>query len=187
MVEEADKLSKIHKNIVIKLPMTLEGLKATKILSQKGIKTNVTLIFSATQALLAARAGATYVSPFVGRLDDKQENGMDVVANILQMYKGLGDGHVNVLTASTRTIEHIQYALKLGSQVITIPGKLYKEWKEKGFSLPDENFLYDVPGLVEIPYQEINIENEWSSFDIHHELTDAGLTRFWDDLSQVVE
>ena len=86
MVEEADKLSKIHKNIVIKLPMTLEGLKATKILSQKGIKTNVTLIFSATQALLAARAGATYVSPFVGRLDDIGQDGLSLIEEIVDIF-----------------------------------------------------------------------------------------------------
>ena len=83
MVKEAEKLSQIHKNIVIKLPMTSEGLKATKILSSRGIKTNVTLIFSSTQALLAARAGATYVSPFVGRLDDIGQNGLELIEESL--------------------------------------------------------------------------------------------------------
>ena len=87
MVKEAEKLSQIHKNIVIKLPMTVEGLKATKILSSRGIKTNVTLIFSSTQALLAARAGATYVSPFVGRLDDIGQNGLDLIEEIVDIFK----------------------------------------------------------------------------------------------------
>ena len=86
MVAEAKELAKIHENIVIKIPMTLEGLKATKQLTDLGIKTNVTLIFSATQALLAARAGATYVSPFVGRLDDISDSGIDLVADIAEIF-----------------------------------------------------------------------------------------------------
>lgn len=178
-------------NAVIKFPCTQEGLKAIEVFCQEG-PVNVTLVFSQAQA--AAVYAATkyrehdiYVSPFVGRLDDKGENGMDVIANITQMYKGLGDGHVQVLTASTRTIKHIQYALKLGSDVITIPHKLYAQWKEAGFQLPSDDFVYDVPELTDIPYQELNLENEWSSFDIHHELTDAGLSRFWSDWSAVVE
>lgn len=178
-------------NAVIKFPCTLEGLKAIEVFCQEG-PVNVTLVFSQAQA--AAVYAATkyrthdiYVSPFVGRLDDKQQNGMDVIANILQMYKGLGDGHVKVLTASTRTVKHVQYALKLGSHVITIPQKLYVEWKETGFALPQEDFVYDVPGLAEIPYQELNLDNEWNSFDIHHELTESGVSRFWSDWSAVVE
>lgn len=102
MVEEADKLSKIHKNIVIKLPMTLEGLKATKILSQKGIKTNVTLIFSATQALLAARAGATYVSPFVGRLDDIGQDGLSLIEEIVDIFN-VNAIETEIIVASVRT------------------------------------------------------------------------------------
>lgn len=86
MIKEAEKLSQIHKNIVIKLPMTSEGLKATKILSIRGIKTNVTLIFSSIQALLAARAGATYVSPFVGRLDDIGQNGLGLIEEISDIF-----------------------------------------------------------------------------------------------------
>jgi transaldolase len=178
-------------NAVIKFPCTVVGLKAIEEFCKEG-PVNVTLVFSQAQA--AAVYAATkyrnhpiYVSPFVGRLDDKQENGMDVIANIVQMYKGLGDGHVQVLTASTRTVKHVQYALKLGSDVITIPSKLYMEWKETGFALPQEDFVYDVPGLTEIPYQELNLDNEWTSFDVHHELTDSGIQRFWSDWSAVVE
>ena len=101
MVKEAKELSKIHKNIVIKIPMTLEGLKATKQLSALGIKTNVTLIFSATQALLAARAGATYVSPFVGRLNDISDNGIDLVADIAEIF-AIHDIKTEIISASIR-------------------------------------------------------------------------------------
>lgn len=177
-------------NAVIKFPCVTEGLKAIETFCQEG-PVNVTLVFSQAQA--AAVYSATryhthdvYLSPFVGRIDDKGQNGMDVVSNIIEMYKGLGDGHVNVLTASTRTVDHIQYALKLGSHVITIPAKLYNEWKEKEFALPDENYLYDAGGLIELPYQEMTLDKEWTEYDIHHELTETGLKKFWEDWSLVV-
>ena len=123
MVEEADKLSKIHKNIVIKLPMTLEGLKATKILSQKGIKTNVTLIFSATQALLAARAGATYVSPFLGRLYDISTNGMDLIRTVAEMFDIHGI-ETEIIAASVRHPMHVTDAALAGAHIATVPAKL---------------------------------------------------------------
>lgn len=178
-------------NAVIKFPCTQEGLKAIEVFCQEG-PVNVTLVFSQSQGAAVYTATRyhtheVYISPFVGRLDDIGQNGMDVVANLLEMYKGMGDGHVNVLTASTRSVEHIQYALKLGSQVITIPAKAYTAWKEAGFARPDENFLYDQPGLTEIPYQELSLDNNWTEYDIHHELTEKGLARFWSDWSEAVE
>ena len=123
MVEEADKLSKIHKNIVIKLPMTLEGLKATKILSQKGIKTNVTLIFSATQALLAARAGATYVSPFVGRLDDIGQDGLSLIEEIVDIFN-VNAIETEIIVASVRNPIHVSQAARLGADIATVPYKV---------------------------------------------------------------
>ena len=146
MVEEADKLSKIHKNIVIKLPMTLEGLKATKILSQKGIKTNVTLIFSATQALLAARAGATYVSPFVGRLDDIGQNGMDLIAEVVEIFN-TNNIETQIIVASVRNPIHVSQAATLGADIATVPLKVIKQMTkhpltDKGI----ENFLKDWEG-----------------------------------------
>lgn len=120
MVKEALELAKIHQNIVIKLPMTLEGLKATKILSSKGIKTNVTLIFSATQALLAARAGATYVSPFLGRLDDIGSNGMILIQDIVEIF----NTHklpTEIIAASIRNPIHVIEAAKAGAHIATIP------------------------------------------------------------------
>lgn len=120
MVPEAEKLSKLHKNIVIKVPMTAEGLKATKALSKKGIKTNVTLVFQPIQALLAAKAGATYVSPFVGRLDDISHIGMDLVRTICQIYKNYGF-KTEVIVASVRNPNHVIEAALAGAHVCTIP------------------------------------------------------------------
>lgn len=176
---------------VIKYPCTTEGLKAVEVMCQEG-PVNITLVFSQEQA--AAIYAATkyhnydcYVSPFVGRLDDRGEKGMDVVANILEMYHKLGDGHVKVLTASTRNIGHLHYALWLKSDVMTIPFKLFTEWEAANFSTPPKEFFYDVPGLTEIPYRELTLENEWQKYDISHPLTTAGLAKFWEDWSSVVE
>ncbi len=120
MVKEAEELVKIHKNIVIKLPMTVEGLKATKILSSKGIKTNVTLIFSAAQALLAARAGATYVSPFLGRLDDIGMEGMSLIEEIVDIFEIHGI-ETEIIAASTRSPIHVTKAARAGAHIATVP------------------------------------------------------------------
>ncbi len=120
MVKEAEELAKIHENIVIKIPMTEDGLRAVKRLSSAGIKTNVTLIFSANQALLAAKAGATYVSPFVGRLDDISHTGMDLVSDIQDIYENyLFD--TEVIVASIRNPLHVLDAAKIGADIATIP------------------------------------------------------------------
>ena len=146
MVEEADKLSKIHENIVIKLPMTLEGLKATKILSQKGIKTNVTLIFSATQALLAARAGATYVSPSVGRLDDIGQDGLSLIEEIVDIFN-VNAIETQIIVASVRNPIHVAQAARMGADIATVPYKVITQMTkhpltDKGI----ENFLKDWEG-----------------------------------------
>lgn len=120
MVEEALELVKIHQNIVIKIPMCEEGLKATKILTAKGIKTNVTLIFSAPQALLAARAGATFVSPFLGRLDDIGQNGMDLINDIVQIFE-IHQIQTEIIAASIRNPIHVVEAAKAGAHIATIP------------------------------------------------------------------
>jgi transaldolase len=120
MVKEAEFLSKIHENIVVKIPMIEEGLKAVKRLSGMGIKTNVTLIFSPTQALLAAKAGATYVSPFVGRLDDISHFGMGIVSEIIEIYENyLFD--TEIIVASIRNPLHVVEAAKMGAHIATIP------------------------------------------------------------------
>lgn len=120
MVKEARPLAKIHKNIVIKIPMTSEGMKAVKELSALGIKTNVTLVFSANQALMAAKAGASYVSPFVGRLDDIGQDGMLLIEEIVQIFENYGF-KTEVLVASVRNPIHVKQAAMMGAHVATIP------------------------------------------------------------------
>lgn len=120
MVKEADELVKIHKNIVIKIPMCAEGLKATKILTAKGIKTNVTLIFSAAQALLAARAGATYVSPFLGRVDDIGSQGMTLIEEIVDIFQ-MHEIKTEIIAASIRSPLHVIDAARVGCDIATIP------------------------------------------------------------------
>ncbi len=120
IVQEGRELAKIHPNIVVKIPMTKDGLKAVKVFAQEGIKTNVTLIFSPVQALLAARAGATYVCPFVGRLDDIGQNGMDVIAQIKQMF----DNYMidtEIIVASIRHPMHVVESALIGADIATIP------------------------------------------------------------------
>ncbi len=120
MVKEAEEISKIHENIVVKIPMTEDGLRAVKRLSSEGIKTNVTLIFSASQALLAAKAGATYVSPFVGRLDDISHIGMELVRDIQDIYENYFFD-TEVIVASIRNPLHVVEAAKMGADIATIP------------------------------------------------------------------
>ncbi|HEY6272875.1 MAG TPA: fructose-6-phosphate aldolase [Terriglobales bacterium] len=123
MCKEAQEYASWHKHVVVKLPTTREGLKAARCLSQQGIKTNVTLCFSASQALLVAKAGATYVSPFVGRLDDISHNGMDLVRQIIQIYRNY-DYPTQVLAASLRHPLHVVEAALAGAHVATMPFKI---------------------------------------------------------------
>ena len=127
MVQEAKKLSQISKNIVIKLPLTEEGLKTCKFLSKKKIKTNLTLCFSAAQALLAAKCGATYISPFVGRLDDIGENGMSLIQDIKSIYMNYSNLKTKILVASVRTTEHVIQSAIIGADVVTLPPATLKE------------------------------------------------------------
>ena len=120
MVAEGEDLAKLHKNIVVKLPMTRDGLKATKVLAGQGIKVNMTLVFSPTQALLAAKVGAAYVSPFVGRLDDISHYGMDLVRQIMAIYNNYGFG-TEVIVASVRNPLHVVDAALAGAHIATIP------------------------------------------------------------------
>lgn len=145
MVEEAEELvRKINsKNLVIKIPMCKEGLKATKILSGKGIKTNVTLIFSSAQALLAAKAGATYVSPFVGRLDDIGDDGIALIEDIVNIFS-LYDIPTEIIAASIRTSAHVTAAARVGSDIATIPYKVFEQMLKHPLTVSGiEKFLDD--------------------------------------------
>ncbi|GAA0100946.1 fructose-6-phosphate aldolase [Paraclostridium bifermentans] len=126
MVEEAMELVKLHKNIVIKIPMCIEGLKAVKILTEKGIKTNVTLIFSSQQALLAAKAGATYVSPFVGRLDDIGAIGVELISEIANIFE-VHNIQTEIISASIRNPIHVSECSMAGSDIATIPFKVLEQ------------------------------------------------------------
>lgn len=148
MVAEGEDLAKIHKNVVVKLPMTRDGLKATKVLADRGIKVNMTLVFSPTQALLAAKVGAAYVSPFVGRLDDISHYGMDLVRQIMAIYNNYGFG-AEVIVASVRNPLHVVDAALAGAHIATIP-----------FSVIDQ--------MVKHPLTDIGIEkflSDWKKLE----------------------
>lgn len=125
MMAEGDRLARIADNVVIKLPLTLDGLKACRHFTAKGVKTNVTLCFSANQALLAAKAGATFISPFVGRLDDLNLDGMALIRDIRTIYDNFGYG-TNILAASIRSANHVKEAALAGADVATIPAAVIK-------------------------------------------------------------
>ena len=149
MVEEARKLAKWHKNIVIKIPLTKDGLKAVKILSKEKIRCNVTLCFSASQALLAAKAGASYISPFIGRLDDISHTGMDTVRQIKQIYTNYGF-KTEIIVASVRHPVHVLEAALIGADIATVPYAVLEK-------------------LVKHPLTDIGIERflkDWQNLDI---------------------
>lgn len=139
MLNEARKLNTINDNIVIKIPMTEEGIKAVKILSEDGIKTNVTLVFSSNQAIIAAKAGATYVSPFIGRLDDIGYEGIKILEEIVDIFK-INNFKTEIIAASIRNGTHVKECSKLGVDIITIPynilkSMLYHPLTDKGLKL----------------------------------------------------
>ncbi len=123
MIREGREIAAIHPNMVVKIPMTIEGLKAVKVLSSEGIKTNVTLVFSVNQALLAARAGAAYVSPFIGRLDDINMTGMDIISDIAEMFE-IHSIETEIIAASIRNPIHVQDAALAGADIATVPYKV---------------------------------------------------------------
>jgi len=177
-------------NAYIKYPCIHEGFRAAKMSVERGMRVNMTLCFSQEQAaaVYAATRGAkepVYVSPFVGRLDDRGEDGMSLVRNIREMYAG-GDGHVHVLAASFRKLDHLLESFALGAELATSPAKILEQWAADGFPLADQNFRYkavDSKGsaLRPIPYKELNLSASWDSFDLKHELTDKGIERFVND------
>ena len=112
---------------------------------------------------------------------------MDIVVNEQSMYRSIKDNHVQVLTASLRNVNHLMDALHLGSDIITVPFKIFKEWAAGGFQVPKENYMYDVPGLSGIPYSELNLDEDWRTFNLAHELTTAGLAKFWEDWKSIVK
>jgi transaldolase len=147
MIEQARKLAKIHNNVVIKIPMTQDGMKATQRLAEEGIRTNVTLVFSANQALLAAKSGASFVSPFVGRIDDVGGAGMDLVSDILGVFKNYGFT-TEVIVASVRHPQHVFEAAFLGADIATAPYAILKKLFHHPLTdVGIERFLKDWEGV----------------------------------------
>lgn len=127
MIKEGRAIAAIHPNMVVKLPMTVEGLKACKQLTKENIKTNVTLVFTSNQALLAARAGATYVSPFLGRLDDISVRGVDLIAEIAEIFRVAGDIDTQIIAASVRNTMHVTDCALAGADIATVPYKVIEQ------------------------------------------------------------
>ena len=179
-------------NAHIKYPTTVTGLGAARLSIAEGMRVNMTLVFSQQQAAAVyaatrgAKKGDVFVSPFIGRLDDQGENGMQLIKSIIQMYKQ-GDEHVEVLCASVRNLDHLLAAIQLGSDIVTVPWKVLKEWGEGALRLPAGNFQYKPEGLQVIPYEEISLEQDWRAFDISHDLTDKGVGKFAEDWNNLLK
>ncbi len=129
MVKEARRLAGIHENIVVKIPMTVDGIKATRQLAEEGIKTNVTLVFSALQALMAAKAGATYVSPFIGRLDDLAQEGLVLIEQILEIYNNYAY-NTEIIVASVRSPMHVLESAIMGADIVTVPFNVMQKFAQ---------------------------------------------------------
>ena len=184
MLDQAREMFTWVLNAFIKYPCTQEGLRAAEQSVSSNIRVNMTLCFSQAQAAAVYAATKStkvpvYVSPFVGRLDDIGENGVDLVANVKRMY-ATGDGHVAVLAASIRNLEQLLYCYWLETDLVTVPAKVLDDWARHGFPMPDGNFKYAVTGRP-ILYQELVLDQPWQSFDIQHELTRKGIEKFTAD------
>ena len=192
MLQQGKEMFSWIPNAQIKFPTSKGGLKAAEQAVKKGMRINMTLCFSQEQAAAVyaatqgAKKGGVYISPFIGRLDDKGENGMDLIAHIIKMFRE-GDGHVEVLTASVRNIDHLLYALRLGSDIITAPFKVLKEWGEKGLPVPGDDYVYNSKDLRPILLKDVSLTKNWHEYDIHHELTDKGMEQFSVDWNKLVQ
>ena len=183
-------------NAYVKYPCTHEGLRAAEMSVRESMRVNMTLCFSQEQAaaVYAATKGSkapVYVSPFVGRLDDRGENGMDLVRNIKQMYK-TGDGHVHVLAASIRHLKHLLGSFALETELVTAPGKVWEEWAGSSFPLPSADFVYQATDKTDRPlrsiaFKSVELNQAWESFDIRHDLTTKGIQQFVADYKSTLK
>ena len=191
ILRQAREMNKWIPNAHIKIPITKAGLEAAEILVKEGVRLNITLVFSQKQAAaiysatVGAKNGQVYLSPFIGRFDDRGEDGMSFIKNVIEMYKS-GDEHVQVLSASVRTYAHLLRCLQLESDIVTAPGKILKEWVENNFYIPDENWHYDAGALKLLPYENISLEKKWREYNIQHDLTDKGLEKFAGDWNALI-
>lgn len=178
-------------NAHIKYPTTTEGLNAAEQSIKEGMRVNMTLVFSLKQAAAVyaatrgAKKGDVFISPFIGRLDDRGENGMNLIKNIAELYKS-GDGHVEILSASIRNVDHFMGSVASGADILTCPMSVLEQWTNDGMKVPDEKYVYDTRNLKPIPSETLDLNASWDSFDISHDLTDAGLTKFASDWSALI-
>ncbi len=191
MFRQAKEFNAWIPNAHIKYPTTIEGLKAAELSLKQGIKVNMTLVFSQSQAAavyaasLGAKKGDVFLSPFIGRLDDKGERGVDFIKNVLKMYK-TGDGHVEVLSASIRNLNHLVQCLEMGSDIVTVPVKVLAEWKQAGMPTLVSQLKTESGKLKPIEFEEISLKNPWQEYNIEHELTDRGIEKFAGDWNNLI-
>lgn len=192
MVEQGKEFFAWIPNAHIKFPCTYEGMKAAYLAVKKGIRVNMTLCFSQEQAAavhsltVGAPLGDVFVSPFIGRLDDGGENGVDLVVNILNMYQR-GESHVQVLAASVRTLDHLLYCLQMGVDIITAPLSVLKLWASANTRMPGPDFKYDAGRLAPIPYREVRLGLALPAYNLMHPLTDAGIKKFVADWKAIIK
>jgi len=192
IIEQAREMNKWIPNAHIKLPITEAGLLAEHDLLKERIRVNMTLCFSQEQAgavynmSLGSKKGNVFLSPFIGRLDDKGQNGLSLIENIQKIYSK-GDGHVEVLAASIRSYEHFLACLALEVDIITAPLKILEEWWKRDLEIPSKDFVYNKKDLSNIPFEDVSLDKNFINYNLQHDLTDAGLEKFvsdWDSLMQ---
>lgn len=192
MLKQGEEMFSWIPNAHVKYPTTNAGLTAAEKSIQSGMRVNMTLVFNEEQAaaVYAATSGAkkgdVFLSPFIGRLDDIGINGMDLVKNCVQLYQNR-DRHVEVLSASVRTMDHFLCSLKYGADIITAPYKILKEWAEAGMQIPDENYFYTPNSLSPIAFQNFDLNKPWKEFNIQHDLTYKGIEKFASDWNGLIE
>ncbi len=196
MLAQGEEMFSWIPNAYIKYPCTHEGLRAAQMSVKASIRVNMTLCFSQEQAaaVYAATKGSNapvYVSPFVGRLDDLGEDGMQLIRSIKKMYER-SDGHVYILAASIRNIDHLLCSFALGAELATVPAKVLEQWAARDFPMPDQDFIYratDTSGkpLKVTPYKELDLNLPWEAFDIAHELTTKGIQKFVADYQNTLK
>ncbi|MFT5280745.1 MAG: transaldolase [Flavobacteriaceae bacterium] len=186
MIDQAEVIKTWIPNPFIKLPITQEGLKAAHILSSEGVNINMTLCFSQEQAMAVHSAtkgstGKVFVSPFIGRLDDKGVRGIDLIEHILADYQKI-DSHVSVLAASVRSLEHMQQIFELNTDIVTASKDLIVKWVQL-----EDNIEMTEEEQTAIEYKELEVHEDWTQYNISHELTDVGLQKFADDWNKLIK
>lgn len=191
ILKQAREMNTWIPNAHIKLPITNAGLQAADVLSKEGVRLNMTLCFSQEQgvAVYAATKGThkgdIFLSPFIGRLDDKGEDGMSFIENVSRMFKE-SDGHVEVLAASVRTYTHLLECLHLGVDIVTLPIKIIREWAQHNFEMPTSDYVYDPGSLKNLPFETVDLNKGYEDYNIQHDLTDAGLEKFAADWNSLI-